>query len=224
MNKTNQVIDFIKSCKHRYGTTPFLKLPDNESALSAVETYLQYSDRWPLIVLGPAGSGKTHLVGSAFSALKDDSPQLSFERLIHFCSMQEILPFDLDCAAIAKSFKTIFIDSIDFALSKTVSDEWLIFLEEVSQMGCKVICTATDLYDWSNRSFQIIEISMSFTGRQQLAPFFFFKTFGRSPLTDEEFALCANASKEGSFRVIQGRIKSESLRRHLEDRGILWGK
>lgn len=221
MNKTNQVLDFIKSGKHRYGTTPFLKMPDNESALSAVEKHLHSSDRWPLIVLGPAGSGKTHLAGSVFSVLKDESPQLSFERLIHFCSMQEILPFDIDRVAIAESFKTIFIDSIDFALSKRVSDEWLIFFEEVSQMGCKVICTATDLYGWSNGSFQIVEISMSATGRQQLAQFFFFQTFGRNPSTDEEFTLCSYASKERTFRVIQGHIKSEFLHRHLRNKGVL---
>ncbi|MFV8256647.1 hypothetical protein ACNQKP_02510 [Bdellovibrio bacteriovorus] len=82
----------INDCKHRYGTTPFLKLPDNESALSAVEAYLQSSDGWPLIVLGPAGSEKTHLVGSVFSALKDDSPQLSFEDLFTSAPCKKYCP------------------------------------------------------------------------------------------------------------------------------------
>ncbi|QDK36410.1 ATP-binding protein [Bdellovibrio sp. NC01] len=225
MNKTNQVIDFIKDRSYQFGTVPFLKIADNERALFAVENYLQSSDVEPLIVLGPVGSGKTHLVGSVLFAQKDEGPQISLDCLISFCLRLGIMPLELDCAAIVDAFKTIFIDCIDFALRKRVSQDWLIFLEDVSRMGCKVISTVTDLWGWSHKNFRIVEISMSVSGKQQLAQFFFTQTFRRDPITDDELTLCSEASKERSFRATQGYIKKGFMLHELgESIEILWKK
>ena len=227
MNRTQRIAELLSYRTNSIGNfaeMEFLRLPSNETAFATLTDYLKNDSAKPLIILGAAGSGKTHLVSHVLHEQKIKAPQVSVEYFWNACQRRGLSIEEIDVAVFHAKFKAIYIDDSE-ALNKAFfgnNQKWAKFFLDLAKTGCKVILTPDEISGHPSAHSIVTSLaSLSENDVLTLAKFSFYNEFDHEPRTEEDMRICTEALAFTDFRSvrsIQASIKRASLTRKIQAR------
>ncbi len=224
MNSTENLISFLREkidVLDSYKQSKLLQLAFNQKAIDDLDRYLAEPHDKPLILLGRAGNGKTHLAAHLLDAHKIVSPHIDMITLFNYAARLGIDPDLVDLKTVCDNFQGIHIQGVNAVAQNDLHKKWLDFFNALAKRGLKVVLESDAGTKISLQNYLLTEIQApEYPEAVVLAKHFFNEIFKREPQTKKEVLACElNLSKSGfpSVRVIQLNIHKLFLNQKVQE-------
>lgn len=211
MNSTDKLVAVLREridTFHDYKQRKFLQLPHNEGAIEDIDYYLGEQTSKPLLLLGHAGNGKTHLAVNRLYDYDVVTPHTDMIFLLNYADKLGIDPEEVDLQTVCENFQGLHVDAVGVALRnrhKSVYEKWLTFFNGLAKRGCKVILVSDAATEVSGNAYLVTRIEEpKHSETVILAKHFFQEVFNREAATEEELIKCEDELLKTDFHSIRG--------------------